>query len=95
MGDLNEDGEVTLAEIEKTLGKERKEKGFSDQDLASARRLMTRHDKNRSNFLEDDELLEEAGAGQLSVHLMSKIDANGDDRISLEELAKHLASENN
>lgn len=91
--DLNKDGAVTLAEVEESLGKQRKEKGYSDHDLSAARRLMTRHDSNRSHYLEADELLEEAGPGQLSVKLMGTIDANQDRKISLEELARHLASE--
>jgi hypothetical protein len=91
--DANNDREVTLAEIEKSLGKERKEKGFSDEDLAAARRLLTRHDENRSNFLEKGELFETPGQGQLSANLMGKIDSNDDKKLSLEEIAKHLAKE--
>ena len=91
--DANQDGEVTLAEVEKSLGDARKAKGYSDENLAEAQRLLTRHDRNRSRFLEDGELFEEAGPGQLSASLMAKIDADSDKKLSLQEIAKFLAGE--
>jgi Ca2+-binding EF-hand superfamily protein len=88
--DGNKDGEVTLAEVENWLAGERKEKGFSDEDLTAARRLLIRHDANRSNFLEQDELAETPGPGQLAAKLMGKIDLNDDEKIGLEEIAERV-----
>jgi Ca2+-binding EF-hand superfamily protein len=91
--DTNKNGEITLAEVEKVFSDRRKEKGYDATELAAAQRLMTRHDTNRSNMLESDELIESPGPGQLSADRFKSIDANHDDRIDLDELARYVAKE--
>ena len=91
--DADKDGIVTLAEIEQSFAKARKDKGYLDDDLFNARRLMTRHDVNRNMMIDSDELFDRPAKGQLSVDLLNKADADRDASISLDELAKHLARE--
>ena len=69
----------------------RKSLGFNDDQLAEARKLLTRHDKNRSTFIEEAELYDSPSSGQLAKAIMKRADTDDDKRISLSELAKHLA----
>ncbi|NND97301.1 MAG: hypothetical protein HKN47_08240 [Pirellulaceae bacterium] len=89
--DADSDGFVTLAEIQSTIASEREQKGFDDTDLAEAKRLMVRFDRDRSTFMEPHEYPD--GSGQLSKRKLATADLNNDVRLSVEELAKHLAKE--
>lgn len=91
--DTNGDGFVTQAEIDASLAKARKDKGYLDEDLFAARRLMTRHDQNRNMMIDKSELAENPTAGQLSVDDLRIIDQDRDEAISLEELAKQIAKD--
>lgn len=89
--DADEDGSLTRVEVEKFFAKQRDELGFNDDHLAEARKLMTRHDQNRSQFIEPFELPDQPGEGQLGSRLLKTADENQDKKISLDELARHLA----
>lgn len=91
--DTNSDGTVTMLEVEKLFAQRRKTKGYSDEDYTNAARLMTRHDRNRSTFVEKNELLDLPRPGQLSTPQMAKIDTNKDEKLSIDEIAKFLATE--
>ena len=88
--DANGDGFVTLSEIKKLLVKQRNAKGYSDDDLDYAKKILLRYDKNRSNKLEKHELDE---TGVLSWPKVKSSDIDKDDSISLEELARHKKSQ--
>ena len=89
--DANSDGTVTLGEIEVFIASERKDKGYHDSDLADAKRFLLRYDKNRSTFLESDEFPDNPTSERMKKSSLSSADENEDKRISLEELARHLA----
>ncbi|EMI22083.1 hypothetical protein RMSM_00982 [Rhodopirellula maiorica SM1] len=92
--DANSDGTVTLGEVQTYIARERKRLGFNDTHLANARRLLLRHDTDRSTFIESAELSSaETGPGKLSSSTLEAADENKDGRLSLEELAKHLAKQ--
>lgn len=90
--DANSDGTVTLGEIQTYIADERKRKGFDDDDLAEAKRLLLRYDQNRSTFLESDEFPDNPTSQRMKKDSLEKADKDGDQRISLEELAKHLGN---
>ncbi len=89
--DANKDGTVTRAEIETFIASERKRLGYNDSQLAEAKRLLLRHDQNRSNYIESDELSDTQTIGKLSKAVLTQADQDQDDKLSVEELAKHLA----
>ena len=91
--DSNRDGFVTQSEIEANFSAARKDKGYLDEDLFAARRLMTRHDLNRNMMIDKDELAEKPSPGQRSLDELRTIDTDRDEAISLDELAKQLAKE--
>jgi Ca2+-binding EF-hand superfamily protein len=91
--DQNQDGQLTQLEVQQTMAQSRKSLGFNDDHLAEARKLMTRHDKNRSTFIEEAELYDEPGTGQLQKLVLRRADQDGDQRVSLLELAKYLADQ--
>lgn len=93
--DTDKNGEVTVAEVEKGFGSARKQMGYSDQHAARATRLMARHDKDRSGYLEKSELFKQANAGELSVEMFEKFDLDGDEKITSDELARRLARQEN
>ena len=73
----------------------KKEKGFSDEDLAGAYKLVLRHDQNRNGQIDKGELDQESERrpGRLTSDVLAKADENNDDQISREELAKYLAKQ--
>ena len=89
--DKDGDGTITLAEIQVFIAADRKRMGYDDAHLAEAKRLMLRHDQNRTNYIEAYEFPDNALVGKLNKEALEKADLDKDDRISLEELAKHLA----
>ncbi|WP_372717772.1 hypothetical protein [Novipirellula sp.] len=92
--DANSDGTVTLGEVQTYIASERKQLGFSDEHIANARRLLLRHDTDRSTFIEPAELSSDtSGPGKLPASTMKAADENQDGRLSLQELAKHLAKQ--
>ncbi|GAA4454002.1 hypothetical protein [Novipirellula rosea] len=92
--DANSDGTVTLGEVQTYIASERKQLGFSDEHIANARRLLLRHDTDRSTFIEPAELSSGASVpGKLPASTMKAADENKDGRLSLQELAKHLAKQ--
>ncbi|WP_442510020.1 hypothetical protein SH528x_001624 [Novipirellula sp. SH528] len=92
--DADSDGTVTLGEVQTYIASERKKLGFSDEHVADARRLLLRHDTDRSTFIELSELSsDESGPGKLPPSTLKAADENKDGRLSLEELAKHLAKQ--
>lgn len=91
--DADSDGTVTLGEIQQAIAAERKKLGYSDSHVSNARRLLLRHDADRSTFIEAAELAQRAGPGKLTQDTLNSADQNQDGRLSLEELAKHLAEQ--
>ncbi|PAY20471.1 hypothetical protein CKO51_05290 [Rhodopirellula sp. SM50] len=91
--DKNGDGELTQMEVQQVITQSRKTLGFDDQHLAEARKLLTRHDKNRSTFIDESELFESPVSGQLAKSILKQADQDDDKRVSLIELAKYLAKE--
>ena len=91
--DKNEDGRLTFSEVQQEVIDQRKTLGFNDDHLAEAKKLMTRHDKNRSTFIEDAELHQKPISGQLAKSILRQADEDDDKRISLPELARHLAKQ--
>ena len=89
--DKDVDGTITLAEIQVFIAADRKRMGYDDTHLAEAKRLMLRHDQNRTNYIEAYEFPDNALVGKLKKEALEQADLDKDDRISLEELAKHLA----
>ena len=91
--DKNGDGELTQMEVQQIIAAQRKSLGFDDNHLAEARKLLTRHDKDRSTFIEEAEFYESPVSGQLATSVLKQADGDGDKRVSLIELAKHLANQ--
>ncbi len=91
--DKNADGTITLAEIQVFIAADRKRTGYDDAHLAEAKRLMLRHDRNRTNSIEAAEYPVKASIGMLKKEALEKADLDKDGKVSLEELAKHLANE--
>ncbi len=91
--DTDGDGAITVSEVEQVVAASRKEKGYVEVDFKQAVSLMTRHDKDRSTFLEASELPDTASSGMLSAKTMGQADLDDDDRISLDELARFLAAQ--
>ena len=91
--DKNQDGKVELNEIEMLLASKRSKLGYSGTHMQQATRLLTRHDTNRTKYVEEHETFENPTKGQLDRSLFSEIDLNKDSRIGLDELARHLAAE--
>lgn len=89
--DSNKDLEVTYQEAAAEVAKQRKKLGFTDEEATDARRLLVRHDTNRSNMIELSELFETPVSGQLAVSTMKQADTDKDQKITLQELARHLA----
>ncbi|MDV6032753.1 MAG: hypothetical protein F9B45_22235 [Phycisphaera sp. RhM] len=89
--DLNGDRVVTEFEVEKKFGMKRKEKGYDDDAASEARRLLIRHDSNRSNSIELDELSDVPALGKLAKNNLKQIDADRDGKLSFFEIAKHLS----
>ncbi|MCA9135436.1 MAG: hypothetical protein KDB00_01720 [Planctomycetales bacterium] len=91
--DKNNDGRLTQSEVQQTMIENRKSLGFNDDELTEARKLLTRHDKDRSNFIDETELYETPTSGQLAKSILKSADEDKDKRISLTELARHLAKQ--
>ncbi|MDV6034208.1 MAG: hypothetical protein F9B45_29765 [Phycisphaera sp. RhM] len=91
--DKNGDGELTQMEVQQVITQTRKSLGFDDEHLAEARKLLTRHDKNRSTFIDESELFESPVSGQLAKSILKHADQDDDKRVSLIELAKYLAKQ--
>ncbi|QEF98479.1 EF hand [Stieleria maiorica] len=91
--DENKDGQLTQAEVQQTIARTRKSLGFNDDDLAEARKLLTRHDKDRSTFIEEAEFYESPVSGQLANSVLKQADGDDDKRVSLIELAKYIANQ--
>ncbi len=91
--DINKDGEISLAEMEKELARLRDEKGYTDTHAQQASRLILRHDTNRDKHIGKNELNETESEGQLTKELFPQIDRNSDSVIDHEELARYLASQ--
>ncbi|PNY35633.1 hypothetical protein C2E31_17160 [Rhodopirellula baltica] len=91
--DTNKDGDVSLLEIEKELGKRRDEKGYTDQDSAEANRLMMRHDVNHDKVIRADELKGKSGGGFLGKDVLPQADRDDNQAIDTDELARFLARE--
>tara|TARA_R110002049_G_scaffold4601_5_gene32232 strand:- start:322757 stop:323893 length:1137 start_codon:yes stop_codon:yes gene_type:complete len=91
--DKNGDGQLTQMEVQQTMIDQRKSLGFNDAQLAEAKKLLTRHDKNRSTFIEEDEFYESPVSGQLEKSIIELADIDNDRRVSLVELARYLAKQ--
>ncbi|QDV83656.1 EF-hand domain-containing protein [Stieleria magnilauensis] len=91
--DKNGDGELTQMEVQQVITQTRKTLGFDDGHLAEARKLLTRHDKNRSTFIDESELFETPVSGQLAKTILKQADQDDDKRVSLIELATYLAKQ--
>ena len=91
--DANKDGNITLAEVENVLARQRKEKGYNATHFSEAQKILLRLDRNRSNYLESDELADEPGPGELPANQFKVIDLDDDQRLDIDELARHLAKE--
>ena len=89
--DKNSDGRLTMNEVQQIMIDNRKTLGFNDDQLAEAKKLMTRHDKDRNGFIEQSELYETPVSGQLSEAILRRADQDDDQRISQLELARYLA----
>lgn len=92
--DGNQDGTITIKEMEEVVAGVRKERGYTEKGFTLAKAMMTRHDRNRSKFIEESELHDTAGPGQLPKSTLQRADLDGDKKIDFEELAKHLEKEN-
>lgn len=91
--DTNSDGELSEKEFIRGLAFERKfrdELGVKGCDQGGAMKLINRGDKNGDRRIEPDELQ----AAGLNSKLMA-YDRNGDERLSVSELAEHLAARRN
>ena len=86
---------VTIKEVESVVAAVRKERGYTEKEFTLAKRMLTRHDLNRSKFIEPSELFETASTGKLPKSLIEKADRDKDGRVNLDELARHFAKENN
>ncbi len=91
--DTNKDGMLTQPELAKAMSSNRKKLGFNDSQLAEARRLLVRHDQNRDTFLDESELYDNPASGQLPKSLLKQSDQDKDQRISIVELAKYVAQQ--
>ncbi|QDV45236.1 EF hand [Stieleria neptunia] len=91
--DKNKDGQLTQMEVQQVITQTRKSLGFNDDHLAEARKLLTRHDKDRSTYIEEAEFFESPVSGQLAKTTLKQADEDDDKRVSLIELAKHLAKQ--
>jgi len=69
----------------------RQQKGYGDEHAAKARVMMLRYDADKSGDLTVNELEPEPNRGVISVDMMPLVDANGDQKIDFDELAKYLA----
>ncbi|TWU07505.1 hypothetical protein [Stieleria varia] len=90
--DENKNGEVTRDEVQNLLIRQRKEKGYNDDQYAEAKRLMLRHDQNQNTWIDASELFAKPSEGQLAAETMRVADTDGDNRITLDELARYLAT---
>jgi len=88
--DANSDRVVTMTEVEKRLADVRKRLGYAQADYQSARKLMIRYDKDRSQFIEPEELSPAVKAKRLPKDLIKLADLDQDQKISHAELARHL-----
>lgn len=91
--DRNDDGVITIAEVEEVVAAARKEKGYIEEDFQKAVLMMRRHDDNRTKHIDEFELFEQPKKGQLAKSILRTADLNQDRRISLDELSRHFAGE--
>jgi hypothetical protein len=82
-----------MAEVEKVFAERRKERGYNATHFTAAQKLLLRNDKNRSKYLEAHEFPEEPGPGELAAGLFKSIDLNKDERVGIDELARHLSKQ--
>ncbi|MGB7345116.1 MAG: hypothetical protein WBD20_12955 [Pirellulaceae bacterium] len=91
--DADGDGKITEIEMERHMGKRRKELGYDDDHAKRAGILIQRNDSDRSRTLSKSELTASGSDrnSPLSPDKMLAIDADKDGQLSLEELARYLA----
>ena len=92
--DTDGNGTVTIGEVEKQFAKVRRERGYTEREFDMARKMITRHDGNRSKHIELSELFDTASPGKLPKSLMSEADRNGDGKLGLDELSRYFAKQN-
>ena len=92
--DTDGDGTVTIGEVEKQFAEVRKERGYTEREFDMAKKMITRHDVNRSKHIELSELFETGSPGKLPKSLMTEADRNGDGRVGLDELSRYFAKQN-
>ncbi len=88
--DTDKNGKITVKEIESRLAAIRKGRGFGPAQFQLAKRLITRHDTNRSKHIEASELHDKAAKGKLSKDVLPIADLNKDGRIGIDELSRYL-----
>ena len=89
--DANQDGIVTIKEVEKVVAEARKERGYAEEEFQEAKKLIARHDKNRSKHIEEIELFDNPESGFLPKSMFETADLNNDGKVGLDELSRYLA----
>ncbi len=93
--DTNKDGKVTMKEVEKIVAEIRKERGYTEVEFDRAKRMLARHDLNRSKYIEPSELFETETTGRLPKSMIADADRDADGRVSLDELARYFVGKSN
>jgi Ca2+-binding EF-hand superfamily protein len=91
--DGNQDGVVTIAEVEKVVAAARKERGYAEEEFQKAKQMITRHDRNNSKHIEESELFEKPETGYLPKSMFKNADLNDDGKVGLDELARYFAKQ--
>ena len=91
--DGNQDGVVTIAEVEKVVAAVRKERGYVEEEFQKAKQMITRHDRNNSKHIEESELFEKPEIGYLPKSMFKDADLNEDGKVGLDELARYFAKQ--
>ena len=91
--DSNKDGTVTIAEVEKVVASIRKERGYAEEEFQEAKKMIARHDRNKSKHIEASELFEKPAPGFLPKSMFGSADLNKDGKVGLDELARYFAKQ--
>ena len=91
--DANDDKTVSRKEVESTFAKERKAKGSLLVDHRLGSKMLVRHDRDRNNFIDEEELFDSPRQGQLGKTVLAKADRNRDSKLSLDELVFYFAKQ--